>query len=230
MNQVEIKQNVAKYAADLVIGGMTVGIGTGSTAHHLLVALAERMKHGLQFRGVPTSSQTLQQAKRLNIPMIDLDEAEKIDIAIDGADEISPELNLIKGGGGAFLQEKMVAFSAEKFIVIADESKIVESLGKFPLPVEVVPYGIKRMIRQIETLGCKQVLVRRRNNEIFITDHGHYILDCHFNSISDPHHLNTHLKEIPGVVENGLFIRMAGTAIIGYADGTVKEISRHSFP
>ena len=227
MNQDQLKQNVAKYAAGFVDAGMTVGIGTGSTAHHLLIALAERMKQGLQFRGVPTSSQTLQQAIRLNIPMIDLDEAEKIDIAIDGADEISPELNLLKGGGGAFLQEKMVAFAAEKFIVIADESKLVERLGKFPLPVEVVPYGIKRIERHIEALGCKQASIRRRNNEIFITDHGHYILDCHFNSIADPHILNTRLKEIPGVVENGLFIRMAGTAIIGYADGTVKEMSRH---
>ena len=226
MNQDQVKQNVAKYAAEFVTGGMTVGIGTGSTAYHLLIALAERMKQGLQFRGVPTSSQTLQQATQLSIPMIDLDEAEKIDIAIDGADEISPELNLIKGGGGAFLQEKMVAFAAEKFIVIGDESKIVERLGKFPLPVEVVPYGIKRMMRHIEALGCRQASVRRRNNEIFITDHGHYILDCHFNSITDPNALNARLKEIPGVVENGLFIQITATAIIGYADGTVKEMRR----
>ena len=220
----EIKQKVAKHAAEFVLDGMTVGIGTGSTARHLLYALADRIRQGLKFVGVPTSAQTLQQARELNIPMIELDEAETIHLAIDGADEISPELNLIKGGGGAFLQEKMVAFAAQQFIVIADESKMVDLLGKFHLPVEVVPYGLKRITQYIEALGCKKVLLRHRNNEIFITDHGHYVLDCHFKTITDPQHLNEKLKEIPGVVENGLFLQMADVAIIGYADGTVKPV------
>lgn len=220
----EIKQAVARRAAEFVTDGMTLGIGTGSTATHLLHALAERMKNGLRFRGVPTSEQTEKLALQLKIPIINLDEADDIQLAIDGADEVSEQLDLIKGGGGAFLQEKMVAFAAKKFIVMADESKLVTRLGKFPLPVEVVPYGVERIKDHIKGLGCKQAVLRYRNDKIFITDHGHRVLDCHFGVIDNPLALSAKLKEIPGVVETGLFLQMADVAIIGYSDGTIKEI------
>ena len=220
----EIKRAVAKHAAEFVTDGMTLGIGTGSTANHLLRALADRMKDGLRFTGVPTSEQTEKLALELKIPVVPLDEADEIHLAIDGADEVSKELDLIKGGGGAFLQEKMVAFAASKFIVIADESKLVDTLGKFPLPVEVVPYGIERIKKHIDNIGCSQVTLRYRNDKIFITDHGHYVLDCHFEMISNPAQLNLKLREIPGVVETGLFLQMADVAIIGYADGRIVRI------
>lgn len=222
MTNDEIKAAVAKRAAEYVTDGMLLGIGTGTTAKHLLYALAERMKSGLRFTGVPTSVQTEQLAIELKIPVIPLDEADDIQLAIDGADEVSRQLDLIKGGGGAFLQEKMVAFAAKKFIVIGDESKLVDTLGKFPLPVEVVPYGIERIKKHIAEFGCNEISLRIRNNAIYVTDHGHHVLDCHFGSIPDPVTLNARLKDIPGVVETGLFLQMASLAIIGYADGEIK--------
>lgn len=221
----EIKRAVARRAAGLVTDGMTLGIGTGSTAKHLLYALAERMKDGLRFIGVPTSVQTETLARELNIPVVTLDDADEIHLAIDGADEVSEHLDLIKGGGGAFLQEKMVAFAAKKFVVIADESKMVKTLGRFPLPVEVVPYSIERIRKHIALLGCKEIVLRYRNSSLYVTDHGHYVLDCHFGSILDPLTLNIKLKEIPGIVETGLFLKMADMAIIGYADGNIKSIN-----
>ena len=224
MTQDEIKQAVAKRAAEFVTDGMTLGIGTGSTAKHLLYALAARMKDGLRFTGVPTSAQTEQLALELKVPIIDLDDADEIQLAIDGADEVSEQLDLIKGGGGAFLQEKMVAFAATKFIVIGDESKLVSTLGKFPLPVEVVPYGIERIKKHIANLGCKQIALRYRNDKVYITDHGHHVLDCRFGEINNPVELNSALKEIPGVVETGLFLQMADVALIGYANGMIREI------
>jgi ribose 5-phosphate isomerase A len=220
----EIKQAVARRAAEFVTEGMTLGIGTGSTANHLLRALADRMSKGLRFTGVPTSVQTEKLALELNIPVINLDVATDIQLAIDGADEVSEHLDLIKGGGGAFLQEKMVAFAAHKFIVIGDESKLVKTLGKFPLPVEVVPYGIERIKRHITNLRCQDVSLRYRNDKISITDHGHYVLDCRFESIPDPVKLNMQLKDIPGVVETGLFIQMADVVLIGNKDGSIREM------
>lgn len=218
----EIKQAVAKHAAGFVTDGTTVGLGTGSTANHLLHALAERMKNGLQFTGVPTSEATKALALQLNIPVADLDHVGEIHIAIDGADEIDHELEIIKGGGGAFLREKMVEYAAKRFIVIADETKFVKMLGKFPLPVEVVPYGIERIKKHINSLGCSGVSLRNRSGKIFVTDHGHHVLDCEFHEIPDPKSLNARLKEIPGVVETGLFLHMAHEAVIGYTDGSIK--------
>jgi ribose 5-phosphate isomerase A len=225
MTTEKIKQAVAKRAAEFVTEGMTLGIGTGSTARHLLHALAARMQNGLRFRGVPTSEETEELALQLNIPIVHIDDAGEIQLAIDGADEVTQHLDLIKGGGGAFLQEKMVAFAAKRFIVIGDESKLVTTLGKFPLPVEVVPYGIERIKEHIKNLGCNDAVLRYRNEKIFITDHAHHVLDCHFGIIADPAALNAKLKEIPGVVETGLFLQMADVAIIGHGDGTIKEIS-----
>lgn len=221
----EMKEKAGAYAAALVTPGMTVGLGTGSTANHFIKAVAGRMKEGLSISAVPTSVKTRELATSLGIPVINFDEAETIHFSVDGADEISEQLNLIKGGGGAMLQEKMIAHTARRFVVIGDESKIVKYLGKFPLPVEVVPYGWKQVKRKVEALGCRNVELRVRNEKTYITDHDHFILDCNFDEILDPGELNARLKSIPGVVETGLFINLAKSAVICYADGTVKELT-----
>ena len=228
MNSEQIKQQLGIKAAELVEEGTTIGIGTGSTAKHFISALGKRVEKGLNIRGVPTSDSSKLLAEESGIPTLDLNDAETIDIAFDGADEINDSLDLIKGGGGAMLQEKMVAFAARHFIVMADESKMVQQLGKFPLPVEVVPYGWKKVKLYIEAMGCKQVTLRIRNENVFITEHEHYILDCHFNTIPDPDTLNQQLHSIPGVVETGLFLHMAKDVLVGYADGTTKLIHRAS--
>ena len=224
MNSEQIKQQLGIKAAEMVKDGTTIGIGTGSTATHFILALGERVKKGLNIRGIPTSDSSKQLAEQCGIITLDLNDAETIDAAFDGADEVSAKLELIKGGGGAMLQEKMVAFAARHFIVMADESKMVQHLGKFPLPVEVVPYGWKKVKLYIVDLGCKQVTLRIRNEKVFITEHGHFILDCHFNNIPDPDLLNQQLHSIPGVVESGLFLHMAKEVLVGYADGTTKLI------
>lgn len=224
MNSEQIKQQLGIKAAELVQDGTTIGIGTGSTAKHFILALGERVKEGLNIRGVPTSDISKQLAEESGIRTLDLNDAETIDMAFDGADEVSASFDLIKGGGGAMLQEKMVAFAARHFIVMADESKMVQHLGKFPLPVEVVPYGWKKVKKYIEALGCRQVILRVRNEKVLITEHGHYILDCHFNKIPDPGFLNQQLRSIPGVVESGLFLQMVKDVLVGYFDGTTKLI------
>jgi len=225
LSREEMKEKAGAHAAGFVLNGMTVGMGTGSTANHFIAALAARMKKGLQINAVPTSGRTRKLATQLGIPIVEFDEAETIHIAVDGADEISHGLQLIKGGGGAMLQEKMIAHTARRFIVIGDESKMVARLGKFPLPVEVVPYGWKQVQRKIEALGCGLVQLRVRNEKTFLTDHEHFILDCHFEGIPNPEELNSKLKSIPSVVETGLFLDLAKSAVICYADGTIKELT-----
>lgn len=230
LSQDEMKQRVGKYAANLVKNGMTIGLGTGSTANALIHALAERMKEGLQFTAVPTSGRTRHLAMQLGISIIEFDDVTTIDLAMDGADEISPQLNLIKGGGGAMLQEKMIAHTAQRFIVLGDESKLVQHLGGVPLPVEVVPYGWNQVQRKIESIGCDKVVLRVRDGKTYVTDHAHYILDCHFDGISNPDELNGMIKSIPGVVDTGLFLHLAKTAIISYADSTLKEVGVEAPP
>lgn len=224
LSQDEMKERVGMHAATFITNGMTVGLGTGSTANYLIRALAARMKEGLLFTAVPTSAKTRDLATQLGISVIEFDQATKIDLGLDGADEISPQLNLIKGGGGAMLQEKMIAHTAERFIVMGDESKLVKHLGRFPLPVEVVPYGWNQVQRKIEKFGCGSVVLRVRDGKTYITDHQHFILDCHFNEIINPDELNGMIKSIPGVVDTGLFLGLAKTAIISYEDGAVKEV------
>jgi ribose 5-phosphate isomerase A len=220
----DIKKKVGEFAAQLVENNMTIGIGTGTTAYWLIMSLGEKIKNGLQIRAVPTSRQTEQLARENNILLVQLNDVDKLDLVIDGADEIDPQLQLIKGGGGALLQEKMVAAAGEKVVIIADESKLVNTLGKFPLPVEVIPFGWKQVQKHIHRLGCQQIILRTKNDDPFITDHGHYILDCYFREIEDAPSLSNALHNIPGVVENGLFINMATETIAGYSDGTVKTI------
>jgi ribose 5-phosphate isomerase A len=219
----EIKQRVALKATRLVQPGMTVGLGSGTTMYWFVIALAEQVKEGLQFTAVPTSTEVQKLAEEKGIRLKTLNEADSIDLTVDGADEIDPDWQLIKGGGGALLQEKLVASVSRKLVIIADHTKLVPQLGKFPLPVEVVPYAWKQVQRLLEQSYKIQVTLREKNNQPFLTDHGHHILDCHFKQITDATSLNGELNMIPGVVETGLFIDMVSGLLIGYPDGTLKE-------
>jgi len=221
------KINAAAAALDYVRDGMVLGLGTGSTAAHFVRLLGERVRRGLKIVGVPTSQATEALAQAAGVPLTDIDKTARIDLAIDGADEIDPKLRLIKGGGGALLREKIVAAASNHFIVIADESKDVDTLGAFPLPIEVTPFGFTLAARAIyEALraeGCPgaDVVLREgaRTGQPLITDGGNYILDAKAQFIAHPEALAQRLKRIPGVVEHGLFLAMAHTAIIGKARG-----------
>lgn len=220
----EIKQQVGRESVTLVKDGMTLGIGTGTTAHWFTLALAERMQSGLQCRAVPTSQPTAALAAQLGIPLVTLNDVDSIDLTIDGADEISPELYLIKGGGGALLQEKMVAAASKQVVIIADHTKLVTQLGAFPLPIEVIPFGWKQVQKRVMEIGCKEITMRlQENGQPFITDHGHFILDCHFHAIAHPLDLNMTLHNVPGVVETGIFTGLATGTMIGYPDGRIER-------
>lgn len=219
----------AKRAAGLVEGGMRVGLGTGSTAAWLVRCLGEMVRdEGLKITAVPTSTRTAELARDVGIHVTSLDEAKWLDLTIDGADEFDKDLNLIKGGGGALLQEKIVATASDQMVVIADAGKEVEALGAFPLPVEVIPFGWQTSQALIEeTLVSMDVLGRsaslRMNGDVaFMTDEGNHILDLHLNRIGNVRQLALVLNQIPGVVENGLFIDICDTVIIGYGDGNVE--------
>ena len=179
MSRDEIKKRVGVYAVDLVKQGITIGIGSGSTVYWFIEELGNRVKQGLEITAVPTSLQTAELAGKAGIPVSDLNNIDKLLLTIDGADEIDPQGRLIKGGGGALLQEKIVAAASDELIIIADSAKLVQQLGKFPLPVEVIPFGYKQVEQKIMAAGfCKKISLRKKNSEIFVTDHGHYILDC----------------------------------------------------
>lgn len=217
------KQAAARAAVELVKAGNIVGLGSGSTAAFAVRFLAERVRDGLQILGIPTSRETQHLAEQLAIPLTTLDEHPVIDIDIDGADEIDPQLNLIKGGGGAFLREKIIASVSRRFVVIGDAAKQVSCLGKFPLPVEVIPFAENLIKSKIEAMGAR---VTRRDyayGNPYVTDEGHHILDCTFGEIPDPSSLAQRLRSIPGVVEHGLFIGMAEMALVG-KDGQVVQI------
>lgn len=197
---------------------MRLGLGTGSTARHFVDLVGAQVRKGLRIVGVPTSEATARQARELGIPLTTLDETPELDLTVDGADEIDGALRLIKGGGGALLREKIVAASSRRMVVIADASKRVAQLGSFPLPIELVPFGAAATIRRVEqaaaALGLAGPLtLRRRGGALFVSDGGHYILDCAFGAIADPEALAQALAFIPGVVDYGLFIGMASAAI-----------------
>lgn len=219
------KQLAGERAAEYVKDHMVVGLGTGSTAYFMIQKLGQRVAQGLKIRGIPTSEQSRQQAQKLNIPLIDFDHITHIDLTIDGADEIDPAFNLIKGGGGALLREKIVAKNSVEEIIVADSSKWVKHLGQFALPVEVVPFGWQATQRHLTQLGCIPQL-RQHKNTHYITDNGNYILDCDFQKITDPPAIEQAINAICGVVECGLFIDLAHRIIIGHADGTVEEKTR----
>jgi ribose 5-phosphate isomerase A len=214
------KRQAAARALDWVRPGMRLGLGTGSTAKHFVELLGERVSAGLKVIAVPTSEATRVQASRLNIPLTTLDETPALDLTVDGADEIAPDLSLIKGGGGALLREKIVASASASMIVIADDSKWVPLLGQFALPIEVVPFGLAATQRAIDAaaaaVGAPGPLKLRKdkNGHAFVTDGGHWILDAALGRIADPAALAGRLAAIPGVVEHGLFIGLAHAVIL----------------
>ncbi|OCX66019.1 ribose 5-phosphate isomerase A [Thioclava sp. SK-1] len=219
----------ARRAVDFVEDGMRVGLGTGSTAAWMVRCLGEMVREeGLRITGVPTSSRTADLARQVGITVVGLDEAKWLDLTIDGADEFDSELNLIKGGGGALLQEKIVATASDQMIVITDAAKEVAHLGAFPLPVEVVPFGwqttralIEEMLVSMEVLG-RSTTLRLNGEQPYVTDEGNYIVDLHLNKISNARQLGLVLNQIPGVVENGLFVDICDMVIIGDTDGKVE--------
>jgi ribose 5-phosphate isomerase A len=219
------KKEVGEKAVDYVKDGMVVGLGTGSTVYYFISKLGQLVQQGLSIKGVPTSKQTEKLAIELGIPLVSFNEIEQIDIAIDGADEVDPDLNLIKGGGGALLREKIIAASAKTFIVIADSHKNVDTLGSFPLPIEVVPYGVEITLKHIRELGGSPVL-RQKDGTIFLTDNGNYILDSSFQEIKHPKELEKNLNLIPGVVDNGLFVGMADAVITIVDNKLVTKVRR----
>jgi len=218
------KKLAARAAVKLVESGNVVGLGSGSTASYAIRFLAERIAQGLKIVGIPTSQKTKQLAEELGIPLTTLDEQPRIDIDIDGADEIDPQLNLIKGGGGAFLREKVIASVSRRFVVIAESTKQVQRLGKFPLPVEVIPFAESLIKGQIEKLGAHVVLRLYPYGNPYVTDEGHHILDCTFGEIPDPPALAQKLCSIPGVVEHGLFIGMAEMALVGKGAAVIQLV------
>lgn len=201
-----------KAAVDYVKDGMVVGLGTGSTVYYTIVKIGEMIKEGMKVQGVATSVQTEKLAEEQGIPLLTLDKVESIDIAIDGADEIDHHFYAIKGGGGALLREKIIARASNKFVVVADSKKVVQKLGSFPLPVEVVPFGVRKTESYIQRFGCQTVL-RMKGDTPYITDNGNYIIDCTFDVIANPKQLEKDLNNITGVVENGLFIDMVKDVI-----------------
>ena len=211
----EAKRRAGERAVEFVEDGMAVGLGTGTTAYWAVERLGERVRAGLRVRCVPTSRRTEEQARRLGIPLINLGEVSELDIAIDGADEIGPGLALIKGGGGALLREKLVASAARRFVVAADASKKVEVLGRFPLPVEVVPFAWELTARRVASVvNVEPALRREAGGETYVTDNGNFILDCRCGRIPDPARTERELKALVGVVECGLFVGMAGCAVV----------------
>ena len=216
------KQRAAAAAAELITDGMVLGLGTGTTASYLVQILGERVRQGLRIQGVPTSEATRQLAVAEGVPLTTLEEQPVLDLCLDGADEVDPELNLIKGGGGALLREKIVASAARQRIIMVDVSKCVECLGAFPLAVEVIPFGWEVTRRQLEQFGGVPTL-RQREGKPFVTDQGHYIIDCALSQIEDAPRLNHQLNQLPGVVENGLFVDMTDRLIIGSPDGIAEK-------
>jgi len=219
----------AKRAVDYVEDGMRVGLGTGSTAAWMVRCLGEMVREdGIRITGVATSSRTADLARQVGVPVSTLDEVKWLDLTIDGADEYDPRLNLIKGGGGALLQEKIVATASDQMIVIADIGKQVDTLGAFPLPLEVIPFGwqtskalVEEMLANLD-VGGRAVSLRLDNGAPYRTDEGNFILDLHLRRIGDPHQLGMVLNQVPGVVENGLFLDICDIVVIGGSDGSVE--------
>ncbi|MGP4062853.1 ribose 5-phosphate isomerase A [Halobacillus sp. H74] len=203
-------EKVVEYIED----GMTLGLGSGSTVYWALKKLSEKVKQGLNIRGIPSSKRTEQWAEELGIPLTHYHDVQELDLAIDGADEIDANLHLIKGGGGSLVREKIVNASARQVIIIADSTKRVTQLGKTPLPIEVLPFGWEVTAKRISNLGGK-IRLRKKNSQPFISDNGNYILDCQFEGIPEPAVLHEKLIQLVGVVETGLFIDLTDRVILG---------------
>ncbi|QWG26037.1 ribose-5-phosphate isomerase RpiA [Bradyrhizobium sediminis] len=231
MNIEALKRQAAARALEEVRDGMKLGLGTGSTAKHFVDLLGEKVRAGLNVVGVPTSEATRIQAEQCGVPLTTLDEVDRLDLTVDGADEIDSALNLIKGGGGALLREKIVAAASDRMIVIADDSKWVDVLGRFPLPVELVPFGLAATRRAMagafaETGNSGQMVLRKdKDGHAFVTDGGHWIVDAQLGRISDAPRLAGLLTSIPGVAEHGLFIGLASLAVLAGSQG-IRVIER----
>jgi ribose 5-phosphate isomerase A len=223
MTQDEAKRMAATRALEFVEDGMALGLGTGTTAAIFIQELGQRVRQGLRVRGIATSDASHQLAESLSIPMTTFDDCPLLDLAIDGADEVGPGLALIKGGGGALLREKIVASAARRFLVVADSSKLVSTLGRFPLPVEVIQMALPIVARKLEELGLNPTLRHHPDGAVYITDENNVILDCACNSIPDPAKTAAEIRAIVGVVEHGLFLNMASIALIAGEDG-VREV------
>jgi ribose 5-phosphate isomerase A len=221
------KAAAARASLRFVQDGNIVGLGTGSTAAHVVRFLGERVHAGIKIRGIPTSVKTQELAASLGIPLTTLDEFQQIDVDIDGADEFDPQLHLIKGGGGALLREKIIASASRQVVIIADSSKQVAVLGKFPLPVEVIPFAQRLVAKRIAALGATVKLRQDAKGNPFVSDEGHHILDCSFGKIPDPPVLARQLSDMPGVVEHGLFIDLATVVLVAKGDN-VTELRRRT--
>ena len=209
----DTKRIVAAKAIEYVKDGMVVGLGTGSTSTWAIKLLGEKMKEGLTITSVASSLASENLARELNIPIIPFSEVDTIDLYIDGADEVDKNFYLIKGGGGALLREKILAYNSKAFVVIVDETKMVETLGRFPLPVEIIPFASDLTIKNIQQLGCK-TKIRQQAGKTFISDNSNLIIDCNFLQIPHPAQLNEQLKSIPGVVETGIFLHFIVSKLI----------------
>lgn len=223
MTQNEEKRMAARRALEFVEDGMSLGLGSGTTSAIFIEELGERVKQGLRVRGIATSVASQQLAESLSIPITNFEECPVLDLAIDGADEVGPGLALIKGGGGALLREKIVESAARRFIVVADASKLVNTLGRFPLPVEVVQIALPIVQRKLETLGLNPKLRHHPDGSLYLTDENNVILDCACGSIPDPAKTAAEIRAAVGVVEHGLFLNMASLALIAGEDG-VREV------
>jgi len=216
------KEAAARASLKFIKDGQVVGLGTGSTAAYFIKLLGEQVKNGLRIRGIPTSDRSRELALSLGIPVITLDDCQQIDVTVDGADEVDPQLRLIKGGGGALLREKIVASATKQMVVVADASKRVQRLGKFPLPVEVIKFAQALIASRIARLGAEVQLRRQADGTPYLTDENNHILDCHFGEISDPDRLARELSAMPGIVEHGLFIGMASVALFARGNEIVE--------
>lgn len=214
----DMKKAAGDKAAEYVKDGMVLGLGTGSTAYHAVNAVGELVKGGMKLQAIPTSNATEKQARELGIPLLTIDEVDHIDLAIDGVDEIDPQFNAIKGGGGALYREKVVASLAKEVIWIMDESKPVSAIGAFPLPVEIAKYGAKQAMQKMTEYGFHPIL-RVKNGETFVTDNGNYIADLHLGAPMDIENVVAKLQTIVGVLEHGLFLNMCKCIIVGKTDG-----------
>jgi ribose 5-phosphate isomerase A len=221
---------LAKRAADEIEPGMTLGLGSGSTAAAVVRELGARVAAGLAIRGVPTSEGTRRLADELGIPLLTLDDVGRLEFGFDGADEIDPALNLVKGGGGAFLHEKLVALACERYLVVAAAEKLVDHLGaRMPLPVEVVPFGWRHTAARLEAKGLRPTQrMNKGDGEPYLTDGGHFVLDCRPDPFADPGSLATEIKGVAGVVEHGLFVGFPLRVLVVDADGTVRVLERPS--
>ncbi len=216
------KEAAARASLRFIKSGQVVGLGTGSTAASFIRLLAEQVKNGLRIRGIPTSVRSRELAESLGIPLTTLDECQEIDVTVDGADEVDPELRLIKGGGGALLREKVVASATKHLVIVADATKQVPRLGKFPLPVEVIRFAQALVAKKIAALGADVRLRLQANGTPYVTDESNHIFDCRFDEIADADNLARQLSDMPGIVEHGLFIGMASTVLLAKGDEIVE--------